>query len=409
MRSLNIYSLLLILYLLVIFVPILDAVDKAGVQWLYLNVLNFISFLILISDLEYIRKLFRHKLFLVYSFFSVTALLTYFFAFNKNEVLIEFVRNINIYISYVAITIFIAKQKKIKLLFPGILVITFLANINLFKMVYELFTFSEIGLDIANKLPGFTMNKNINTYVILTQVPIFFISTFYLKSKWYKFLVGITLFILFTLLFVYGTRSGYIVLLIFTLFLTIQLIRNFNDYKYNYLIFLIPMIFAFFYNATSNINYSTQKRLNSLSIEDSSVNNRLLYWESSFNQFKKSPIVGIGAGNWKILGLKDLKDDLRDYIAPFHVHNDFLQVLSERGIIGFLSFILIFILSYFHLIKNILKDKANYIDFFLFLALTAYFFDSTFNFPLNRPVMQIQFAFILALITNRITKTLKIE
>lgn len=71
MRSLNIYFLLLTLYLLVIFVPILDTVDKAGVQWLYLNVLNFISFSILISDLAYIRKLYKHKLYLVYSFFQL--------------------------------------------------------------------------------------------------------------------------------------------------------------------------------------------------------------------------------------------------------------------------------------------------------------------------------------------------
>ena len=409
MKSVNIYLILLTLYLIVIFVPILETVDKAGVQWFYLNVLNLISFFILFRDLGYLRKFYTNKLFLVYSFFSVTALLTYFSAFNKNEVIIEFIRNINIYIAYVAISVLIAKQKSIKFLFPGILVITFLANINLFKMVYELFTFSEIDLNIANKLPGYTMNKNINTYVILTQVPLFLISLFYIKSNWYKLLVGINLFIVFTLLFVYGTRSGFIVLAIITFFLSIQTTRNFRDYKFNYLTFVIPLLLAFLYNKTNNLNYSSQKRITSLTLEDSSVNNRLAYWESSINQFKESPIIGIGAGNWKILGLKDLKDDLRDYIAPFHVHNDFLQVLSERGIIGFLSFIMIFIICYVYLIKQILNDKNNYIDFFLLIALTSYFFDSTFNFPLNRPVMQVQFALILALITNRITKTLKIE
>lgn len=409
MKSFNIYTVLLTLYLIVIFVPILETVDKAGVQWLYLNLLNILSFLILIRDLAFFKNFYKNKLFLAYSFFSITALITYFSAFNENEVMIEFVRNINIFIAYAAISVFIAKQKSIKFLFPGILAITFLANINLFKMVYELFTFSEIDLNIANKLPGYTMNKNINTYVILTQTPLFLISLFYIKSNWYKLLVGINLFIVFTLLFVYGTRSGFIVLAIITFFLSIQTIRNFRDYKFNYLTFVIPLLLAFLYNKTNNLNYSSQKRITSLSLEDSSVNNRIAYWESSINQFKKSPIIGIGAGNWKILGLEDLKEDLRDYIAPFHVHNDFLQVLSERGIIGFLSFVMIFILCYVYLIKQILKDKNNYIDFFLFIALTAYFFDSAFNFPLNRPVMQVQFALILALITNRITKTLKIE
>jgi len=63
---------------------------------------------------------------------------------------------------------------------------------------------------------------------------------------------------------------------------------------------------------------------------------RLLMWHSAWNIFLDHPITGVGLGNYE-------KVYLEQYISPDakerqgHAHNNFLQVLADRGIIGFLG------------------------------------------------------------------------
>jgi O-antigen ligase len=67
--------------------------------------------------------------------------------------------------------------------------------------------------------------------------------------------------------------------------------------------------------------------------EDQSAAMRLLFWGFAATLFFSSPIVGVGYGNFR---------DLYDIpgIAPgiFDVHNIYLQLLAETGLVGFIAF-----------------------------------------------------------------------
>ena len=77
---------------------------------------------------------------------------------------------------------------------------------------------------------------------------------------------------------------------------------------------------------------------------------RLEMWKVAWQTFLENPLVGVGPGNYK-LALQGYVDSLTENTPPEtkingltkllkfdHAHNDFLHVLAERGILGFLAF-----------------------------------------------------------------------
>ena len=81
---------------------------------------------------------------------------------------------------------------------------------------------------------------------------------------------------------------------------------------------------------------------------------------------------------------------------PFVAHNDFLQILNENGLFGFLSYGLIFLFVAFIILKN--TKSLLYIYIGLFFG--VYFIDSMLNFPLVRQVSQLHFILFLTLFFN---------
>lgn len=82
-------------------------------------------------------------------------------------------------------------------------------------------------------------------------------------------------------------------------------------------------------------------------LQSETAKERITLWDKTICTFKKSPVVGVGSGNWQtafgdctVHGLYSVELDYTTFQRP---HNDFLWVLAENGIIGFLLFISFFI------------------------------------------------------------------
>lgn len=403
------YTILIITYFLNLFLPEFGTVDKAGNQWLYLSFLNIIYSYELFINIDLVKKLLRDKILLVLLIFSFSGLPSIINAYNSNELIIEFVRNFNVFYATLCISVFLIKGVNFKILFSSFLIISFIANVNVFSIIYEVFGFSSIEVSFANRIPGFTMNKNINSYLILSQLPFILGLIFYVNNKIVRLTSAAVLFMLFTVLFVYGTRSALLVLSFFTLILVFTSIFILKKNKTLSLYIIIPLILAFIFELKNNITTSSTVRLSSLNLEDSSVNKRLIFYKDAIDKFLEYPILGIGTGNWKIISLESLKYDLTDYIAPYHVHNDFLEVLSERGLVGFIPFILIFVFSLHRILVLDLTENKT-LKYISMIGLFVFISDSMFNFPHNRPVIQVYFIlFISILIYLEHLKNLKFE
>ena len=107
--------LFIIGFLLVGFVPNLDAVDKIAPQWLYLSILNFLVGIYLF----YNRKIYQERFSAIlnslmsisYIGFVFWAGLSYFYAINPTEVLVNIVRHFNTLLMFLHLGILLYNLK----------------------------------------------------------------------------------------------------------------------------------------------------------------------------------------------------------------------------------------------------------------------------------------------------------
>ena len=174
---------------------------------------------------------------------------------------------------------------------------------------------------------------------------------------------------------------------------------------------MVPILIA------SSINYFSNRPSEGTSIvdrvstltdfqSDQSASDRLSYYKLSLEYFKENPILGMGLGNWKIESIPYVIDRSNVYIFPYHAHNDFLEVLSELGIIGIILYGSIFIIIIFYLFKLLNKSSQDYFKFGLVFVLffTIYLIDASFNFPHARPVQQVVLLLVFSIILSKTIK-----
>lgn len=121
---------------------------------------------------------------------------------------------------------------------------------------------------------------------------------------------------------------------------------------------------------------------------------RKKFWDAALDGFMSNPMLGVGIGNWKMISKEELVKSAKNsnHFYPRRAHNDFLQVLSEIGIFGFLVFLGLFVLVYLMLLKTLLSNGAANLRLMALVSLTgfvAYSLDSLINFPSERTPIQI--------------------
>jgi len=132
-------------------------------------------------------------------------------------------------------------------------------------------------------------------------------------------------------------------------------------------------------------NISWLNRITNISLGTSTVRTRLWSWTSAIKGWKEKPIFGWGPENFMYLHMK--------YFDPRHftglgaetiwdrAHNIILEMLSTEGVVGLLSYLSIFAVVFYLLIKKF-KDKKidNLTIGILSAALIAYFGQNLFIF-----------------------------
>lgn len=134
---------------------------------------------------------------------------------------------------------------------------------------------------------------------------------------------------------------------------------------------------------------------------------RLLVWRLTADMIGEHPLTGVGAGNFPVriqeyydtpgIDLSVLQAD--NWLRP---HNDFLQVFAEKGILGLIAFLAIFVVACGSLVSTIrhATDAWNArLAVFLGMAFAAYLVCSGFDFPLERVSHQVTLAVLLAAAT----------
>jgi len=405
----QISKIIIILIILSYALPNFTSLDRIGNQWLYMSLINLFSFLYIYIKYsgDFSFTLFKESSILKwYLLYIISSLVSILYAENIPEAIITFNQMFN---SFIGLYIMIYLLRKIKN--PK----DFIFNVLIFALLIELaFSFWPILNDIEKgafkfrsmSYSGLSANINITAFSLVFKLPILIYFIIEKDKILQRFLLSILLYILLTTIFILGTRGAFlgifsgIIFFIFYILLHIKYFRK-NILAYSLITFSIAIaIITNLISSNNNKSADVLKRAStiSLSTSDGSVNQRLRYYKQGVEHFISNPIIGLGIGNWKLKSIDYDKNNIFGYIVPYHAHNDFIQIAAEQGIFGLISYLMIFISFIFTIIKNKLFLKnSSYI--FITACLVVFVIDSMLNFPISRPISQVQFILILSLIS----------
>ena len=407
---------IVILYLSIGFIPNLNAVDKIAPQWIFMTILNGVGLIFIAYNQKFyehsIRLTLRSLLSLTYIGFIIWASISYFYAINPTEVIVNITRQANVLLMYLLMGVFLYTLKeKIRFICWTIFIIL---SVEVYAVIIEAKNMIDLtGIISSGSLKGVTANRNITAFSIAIKIP-FILFLFYQTKKRALTVALISLnFLALVCLSMIQSRASFIgVGVILIGYFGLNIILYLKEKNTTYLIrisyFLAPLILAVFFNqiylSSKGADVLSRAATISLSTNDGSVNQRLRYYQDVLTHLKSNPIMGVGLGNWKLKSIEYDADDIKGYVVPYHAHSDFIQLGAELGIIGFLLYLLIFLFAFYYTFKLIRYSKMSNFEksfiFLLFIGLGVYFVDANLNFPIARPQVLVVWATIMSLITG---------
>ena len=418
-------SIILILYLCVGFIQNFQAIDKVAPQWLFISVLNLLSGIYIIRNRknydERISLYFKSWITILYALFIIWAGLSFFYAINSIEVVVNFTRQFNVFLMLCNMTIFLSTIKN-KIKFFS-LVLTIILTVEVYFILYQAIEMLDnLGTIISGNLKGVTANRNIAAFSIALKIP--FVLGWIIKSNTNitKFLGLIIITLAFTALSMIQSRASYIAIGLIVLMSSVLPFfflrkEKLTDKLKTLLFIVLPLFLSIAINqtffASRGANALSRAATISLSTNDGSVNQRLRYYKHVFTHLKLNPFYGVGLGNWKFKSIEYDKKNMKGYTVPYHAHSDFIQLGAELGILGFLLYAAIFLLSIFYslklLINKDLKNDDKLLVYLTVIGLGVYFIDANLNFPIARPQTNIMWALSMSLICHYFAHTNKAE
>ena len=411
-----------ILYFAVHFIPEFEAYDNMGSQWIYLVAVDAVLTIFILSrknDYQLAASASFGNLFskLYLALFALAGL-SLITAINPTEGWVCYVRFITTIVAFFNISILLYNRTDLFRIIAQILgVVLLIESIQAISVFLNGFETVELN-DLVKQLKGTAGNKNIFSAGLVMKVP-FVIYCIHKSRIWGKlFNILILLLAAFTI-FIANARAAYLsFLLILILYIVYCILEYRKDRKTEQTLFrigyiIIPLIAAFFFsqielNSAKSIqsDNSTQlfgsvtERLGSLtSTSEESNQVRLRLWAHAIDYTQHHPFIGCGYGNWKIASIPYQRIITKDLYVPIHAHNDFVETFAELGIVGGLLYLSLFICLTIFTYKTYFSDtddETKLISVISFLAFTGYSIDAFFNFPVERPVCQMFFAFISA-------------
>ena len=131
---------------------------------------------------------------------------------------------------------------------------------------------------------------------------------------------------------------------------------------------------------------------------------RTTLWKTGWVMFRDNPVMGVGAGNYL--------DRYSDYVEmypelylghdQYSVHNSYLKVMAETGIIGFIAFMSVYLLYFYYLFRFYFEHdrEGKVIAVALFAGSVTFMLQNTSNNLIFIPQINIIFWIISGLVFN---------
>ncbi len=349
----------------------------------------------------------------IWALFVLVSVLSLVVAINYVEGIFDILRLLVSGIYLMVTIVFLVRARSI---FPFVMSATLLAlGFSLIGFSqYFTHAFRSAELHAFYNVIGMMSHKNVFSVVLFLTMPLIVYGLLTISNA-FRGIALFTLFLSLTLLFVLQTRSVWLALLVFAGVASVLLylyrksmVKAFALPLRRLAIMMSVTLLVAFLSAFLLTRYSIgsarpvalsdevekveslEKRVASI-FDTTSPNRikRLDIWMRTLEIFMDHPVMGVGAGNWKVV--------VPDYYRPdpdesyYHnwrrPHNDYLWVLAEKGVPGFVLFLLFF-LSVGALLYRTLKSKVSGtkkgLSVLAFAGICGYCTDAFFAFPYDR-------------------------
>lgn len=399
---------LVLIPFLILILPTFSSIDRISDQYFYLSIYIVVSFIWVLATnytsdiINRIIYFFKTPQVIGYLGFILFCFVSIYFAENKTESIVTLSQLLTIFFTFLII-LFLSKSinQPIHFLFQCFYVILILELVVCLVPLYQdIQNFQIEGRSM--RYIGLMSNINITSFSLLYKIPVLLYFIEKHTSKISRLFNYIIFFNLILVVLILGSRASFIAILFFGIFWVYEQISSLKNknYKSKPLILIGLIIAAIVFNQyisnKSGGRSDLIKRTESITLinSDSSIKQRLSYYQASIDFIRENPFFGIGIGNWKVNSIEKVKGQINSYVVPYTSHNDFLQVFSEIGIFGFFCFASIFITTFILIFKN-----WKFITYRIILVFFAiYCIDAFFNFPTFRPSGHLQFTFYLAIL-----------
>ncbi|MDC1472559.1 O-antigen ligase family protein [Flavobacteriaceae bacterium] len=409
-------SAFLIAYLLIGFVPNLGTVDQIAPQWLYLNSVSVLAAIYILKNHAYfssaVGSLFKTKFSWLYAAFIVWASASYFYAINPTEVLVNLARVVGTSIAFVNVFVLLQKiPNKFRLI---AMVATGALIIEMYMVLDPLLGLLKQGANASRSslLKGTTGNINIAALSLVIKMPFALYLMNLAQKTWQRMAYGVLITLTIFCLVLIASRASYVALVLsLILYIAFCLYNYFRAGKPKRLLipilyFVVPFVVAVGISELStagknNTSFFERSATIVQATTDGSIAQRLRFYTAGLEHILNNPIVGSGLGNWKLVSILYEKEFINGYVVPYHVHNDFIQIGAELGIPGFFMYLGLFGVLLFYIVyiaKSKLPENTKFFVAFLTMSLSTYMVDGALNFPIARPIMQMVWLLVMALI-----------
>ena len=354
--------ILLGIYLFVFFVPILPQ-DKYRIEYKNLPISAdtlIIMYIVLLLAIMLLKKENRKEIkkslnkfiksyfFMAVIAYTVVCIASLFVAINKKAAVMELGRFWTYIILFFVILVFVDNEEDIKRivkLFIVSILLTCIYGLSQYFMKSTKFLDATIGMGTGRVFSSFVNPNYWGAFINLVFFPILMLAKN--KVKNYRFLY-VLLILLFTNSVLSYTRGSWVGMVIGFVLLSIL-------YNIKLLIPVAAIVPLSFF-----VPKLWQRIMSIFDLKSLTIGERFILWKTGYMMFKEHPILGVGNGNYNFR--------YRDYVVKYpelyldrplySVHNSYLKVLAETGILGIISFIGV-IAFYINEIINVYKNSSN--------------------------------------------------
>lgn len=384
-----------------------DLIDRFHVsRFVFVSIINLLGLIFIVPRLKAIRlQLFDGVLFAFYALH----LISISWSLNFAEAIFTAQKGLLLFISYFIFRLILEKHKEANVLIANTILALSLLVLSVTSLqVLEVGSAKGLDGKVIYELVGWAGHKN------LVASYIFFLFC-YLVSKAsyikYKKLLFFTLVWQVLLIVLFRSRAVYIALFSFLAIGAVYYVWQNSTHRKLIFYKLLPAFIGISIIGATIANQSETGRtylkyFNPSTYQQSaSAVEREFVWYKTKELIEDRPILGYGSGNWKIIfPSKSIAGGYRlqeKGLVFTRAHNDFLEVWTEVGSLGFLLYFGLFVGAIVLLFLQYRKTESSAQKtqlVWLSGAILGYFIISFFDFPKERIEHQVYLALLFAAI-----------